>query len=60
MRDADRARLMRRRAEILDRISRNERVPEKTQHQARRAADAARTLAEEYEARTNWVWVRIP
>lgn len=51
MRDADRARLMRRKIVILRRIASDDRVPERLQHQARIAADAAEALAEKYEAK---------
>ena len=49
MRDADRARLARRREKILRRIADDDRVPEKIRHRARRAADAAEALAERYD-----------
>ena len=47
--DALRAQLTRRRAHILRRVAEDERVLERIQHQARRAADAAEALAEKYD-----------
>lgn len=50
MTNAHKAKLARRKAEILRRISADERIPWRLQQDARHAADAAEILADWYEA----------